>query len=69
MSDVRRPVVRKAEAASSWKLCGSRKNRGKELAKKRKGFIFKDIVKSTKYPLIDVEKPELFREVFPSPIW
>jgi citrate (Re)-synthase len=33
--------------------------------KKRKGFIFKNIIKSTKYPLIDVETPELYREVFP----
>lgn len=33
--------------------------------KKRKGFIFKNIVKGTKYPLIDVEQPELYRNVFP----
>jgi len=33
--------------------------------KKKKGFIFKNIVKNTKYPLIDVEQPELFRNVFP----
>jgi isopropylmalate/homocitrate/citramalate synthase len=33
--------------------------------KKRKGFIFKNIIKSTKYPLIDVEQPELYRNVFP----
>jgi isopropylmalate/homocitrate/citramalate synthase len=35
------------------------------LAKKSKGFIFKNIVKSGKFPLVDVEKPELFRSVFP----
>ena len=33
--------------------------------KKSKGFIFKNIVKNTKYPLIDVEQPELFRSIFP----
>jgi citrate (Re)-synthase len=33
--------------------------------KKSKGFIFKNIVKNTKYPLIDVEEPELFRNIFP----
>jgi citrate (Re)-synthase len=33
--------------------------------KKKRGFIFKNIVKNTKYPLIDVEQPELFRNVFP----
>jgi isopropylmalate/homocitrate/citramalate synthase len=33
--------------------------------KKKRGFIFKNIVKNTKYPLIDVEEPELFRNVFP----
>lgn len=33
--------------------------------KKRKGFIFKNIIKSSKYPLIDVEAPELFKDVFP----
>ena len=33
--------------------------------KKRRGFIFKNIIKSTKYPLIDVEAPELYRDVFP----
>jgi len=33
--------------------------------KKSKGFIFKNIVKNTKYPLIDVEQPELFRNIFP----
>jgi citrate (Re)-synthase len=33
--------------------------------KKRKGFIFKEGVKSSKYPLIDVESPQLYRDVFP----
>jgi citrate (Re)-synthase len=33
--------------------------------KKKKGFIFKNVAKGTKYPLIDVEEPELFRDVFP----
>jgi isopropylmalate/homocitrate/citramalate synthase len=33
--------------------------------KKKQGFIFKNITKGTKYPLIDVEMPELFRDVFP----
>jgi citrate (Re)-synthase len=33
--------------------------------KKRKGFIFKNITKTSKYPLIDVESPELFKDVFP----
>ncbi|MBP1733454.1 MAG: histone-lysine N-methyltransferase, partial [Deltaproteobacteria bacterium] len=33
--------------------------------KKKRGFIFKNIVKNTKFPLIDVEQPELFRNVFP----
>jgi isopropylmalate/homocitrate/citramalate synthase len=33
--------------------------------KKSKGFIFKNIVENTKYPLIDVEQPELFRSIFP----
>lgn len=33
--------------------------------KKRKGFIFKDVVKGSKYPLVDVENPELHRDVFP----
>lgn len=32
---------------------------------KKKGFIFKNVIESTKYPLIDVETPELFRDVFP----
>jgi len=35
------------------------------LAKKRKGFIFKNTVKGARFPLIDVEEPELFRNVFP----
>ncbi len=33
--------------------------------KKKQGFIFKNITKGTKYPLIDVETPEFFRDVFP----
>ncbi|OPY64601.1 MAG: 2-isopropylmalate synthase [Syntrophorhabdaceae bacterium PtaU1.Bin034] len=33
--------------------------------KKRKGFIFKNITKGVKYPLVDVESPELYRNVFP----
>ena len=33
--------------------------------KKRKGFIFKNSIKSTRYPLIEVEKPELYRDVYP----
>jgi isopropylmalate/homocitrate/citramalate synthase len=33
--------------------------------KKKKGFIFKNLSKGTKYPLIDQEAPELFRDVFP----
>jgi len=33
--------------------------------KKKKGFIFKNVAKGTKYPLIDVEAPELFRDIFP----
>ncbi|HOE17713.1 MAG TPA: hypothetical protein PLX02_07480 [Syntrophorhabdaceae bacterium] len=35
------------------------------MKKKKKGFIFKNIAKSAKYPLIDMETPELFRDVFP----
>ena len=33
--------------------------------KKRKGFIFKNSIKSTRYPVIEVEKPELYRDVYP----
>ncbi len=33
--------------------------------KKRKGFIFKNILKNAKYPLVDVEAPELYRNVYP----
>lgn len=33
--------------------------------KKKTGFIFKNIVKGTRYPLIDVEQPELYRDIFP----
>jgi isopropylmalate/homocitrate/citramalate synthase len=32
---------------------------------KKKGFIFKNVPKHAKYPLIDVETPELFRDIFP----
>ena len=35
------------------------------MTRKRKGFIFKNMMKGTKYPLVDVEAPELFRDVFP----
>ncbi len=38
---------------------------GGNVKKKKKGFIFKNIAKSAKYPLIDMETPELFRDVFP----
>ena len=33
--------------------------------KKKSGFIFKNVSKGTKYPLIDVEEPELYRDMFP----
>lgn len=33
--------------------------------RKKKGFIFKNVPKGAKYPLIEVENPELFRDVFP----
>jgi isopropylmalate/homocitrate/citramalate synthase len=33
--------------------------------KRKKGFIFKNVPKHAKYPLIDVETPELFRDIFP----
>ena len=33
--------------------------------RKKSGFIFKNVSKGTKYPLIDVEEPELYRDVFP----
>jgi citrate (Re)-synthase len=33
--------------------------------KKKSGFIFKNVSKSTRYPLIEVEEPELYRDVFP----
>jgi len=33
--------------------------------KKKTGFIFKNIAKGIKYPLIDVEQPELYRDIFP----
>jgi citrate (Re)-synthase len=32
---------------------------------KKKGFIFKNVTESSQFPLIDVEKPQLFREIFP----
>ena len=35
------------------------------MTKNRKGFIFKNTVKGTRFPLVDVEEPELFRNVFP----
>jgi isopropylmalate/homocitrate/citramalate synthase len=33
--------------------------------KKGKGFIFKNATENIKYPLIDVDNPELYRDVFP----
>jgi citrate (Re)-synthase len=33
--------------------------------KKKKGFIFKNVAKGAKYPLVDVDAPELFRDIFP----
>lgn len=33
--------------------------------RRKPGFIFKNVSKHTKYPLIDVEEPELYRDVFP----
>jgi isopropylmalate/homocitrate/citramalate synthase len=42
-------------------LCGDEEGR----VKKKTGFIFKNIAKNTKYPLIDVEQPELYRDIFP----
>jgi citrate (Re)-synthase len=33
--------------------------------RKKSGFIFKNVSKGTKYPLIDVEEPELYRDMFP----
>lgn len=33
--------------------------------KDRKGFIFRNIARTSKYPLIDVDHPELFRDIFP----
>jgi len=33
--------------------------------KKKKGFISKNSLRAKKFPLIDVEEPELFREMFP----
>ncbi len=32
---------------------------------KKKGFIFKNVTESSQFPLIDVEKPQLFRDIFP----
>lgn len=40
-------------------------NPEEEIVKKKTGFIFKNIAKGTKYPLIDVEQPELYRDIFP----
>jgi isopropylmalate/homocitrate/citramalate synthase len=33
--------------------------------KKKPGFIFKNLSKNTKFPLVDVETPELYRDMFP----
>ena len=33
--------------------------------RKRKGFIFKNMLRGAKYPLVEVEDPKLFRDVFP----
>jgi len=38
---------------------------GGSVKKKKKGFIFKNVAKGTKYPLIDVDTPEFYRDVFP----
>lgn len=35
------------------------------MVRRRKGFIFKNMLKGAKYPLVDVEAPQLFRDVFP----
>lgn len=35
------------------------------MKKKKKGFIFKNTTKSAKYPLIDVDTPEFYRDIFP----
>ncbi len=32
---------------------------------KKKGFIFKNVTGSASFPLVDVEKPQLFRDIFP----
>ncbi|MBP1749547.1 MAG: histone-lysine N-methyltransferase [Deltaproteobacteria bacterium] len=32
---------------------------------KKKGFIFKNVADASHFPLIDVEKPQLFRDIFP----
>ncbi len=32
---------------------------------KKKGFIFKNVTESSQFPLLDVEKPHLFRDIFP----
>ncbi len=58
------PAAGEAEAAQRAETEGH-EGVGETLAKKRKGFIFKNMVKSGKFPLIDVEEPELFRDVFP----
>ena len=33
--------------------------------RKRKGFIFRNMIRGAKYPLVDVEAPELWRDVYP----
>ena len=33
--------------------------------RKGKGFIFRNMIRGAKYPLVDVEAPELFRDVYP----
>jgi isopropylmalate/homocitrate/citramalate synthase len=32
---------------------------------KKKGFIFKNVASASNYPLIDVDHPQLFRDIFP----
>jgi isopropylmalate/homocitrate/citramalate synthase len=41
------------------------RNREEDIVKKKTGFIFKNLAKGTRYPLIDVEEPELYRDIFP----
>lgn len=33
--------------------------------KKKKGFIFKNSIRTSRFPLLDVEEPQLFRDTFP----